>query len=43
MMTLLLTLALLWPFVVMAHAVWRSYRTPSAQRDYFSVWWLSAA
>ncbi|CAO1666761.1 NADH:quinone oxidoreductase/Mrp antiporter transmembrane domain-containing protein [Halomonas sp. NYA30] len=43
MITLLLTLALLWPFGVMGHAVWLAYRTPEAQRDYFSVLWLSAA
>lgn len=43
MMTLLLTLALLWPLGVIGHAVWLTYRVPAAQRDYFSVLWLSAA
>jgi formate hydrogenlyase subunit 3/multisubunit Na+/H+ antiporter MnhD subunit len=43
MMTLLLTLALLWPLCVAAYAVWNAYHTPTAQRGYFSVLWLSAA
>lgn len=43
MMTLLLTLALLWPLGVIGHAVWFTCRSPSKQRDYFSVLWLSAA
>ncbi|TVP49577.1 MAG: hypothetical protein EA345_06520 [Halomonas sp.] len=43
MMTLLLTLALLWPLCIAGRAVWLSYRTPEAQRDYFSILWLSAA
>lgn len=43
MMTLLLTLALLWPLGVMGHAVWLCYRFPNARRDYFSMLWLSTA
>ena len=43
MMTLLLILALLWPLCVALIAVWHAYRTPYAQREYFSMLWLSAA
>lgn len=43
MMTLLLALSLLWPLAVSGVAIWHAYRTPEAQRDYFSLLWLSAA
>lgn len=43
MTTLLLALALFWPLGIAGGAVWNAYRTPAAQRGYFSILWVSAA